>query len=69
MRVRLRRVLVSLFPWLRRRQADAEIQKELDLHLELETESTHSTLWSANRNGYSTRTCDRARSRLGKCGG
>ncbi len=28
--------LIRLFPWLRRRQADAEIQKELDLHLELE---------------------------------
>ncbi len=30
-------LVIRWFPWLRRRRADVEIQKELDLHLELET--------------------------------
>ena len=32
------RRLVRLLPWLRRHQADSEIQRELDLHLALETQ-------------------------------
>ena len=30
--------VVRLFPWLRRRKAETEIRKELDLHVELETQ-------------------------------
>ena len=38
MPTRVRDRLTRLLPWLRRRQVDTEIQKELDLHLDLETE-------------------------------
>ena len=35
---RLRHRVVRILPWLRRHQADSEIQRELDLHLALETQ-------------------------------